>query len=120
MSQHPVKISTGGVKKARNEGVKAITANRLADGLPVYLTNEGAWSLALVDAARFEGAVALDALAAAGARETEVVGPYLMDIEEAVDTPSPDGRGRLREEIRRDGPTIPSDYSVSVLSAEAR
>jgi hypothetical protein len=112
MTTQAVKISTGGVKKGRNEGLKVITANRLTDGLPVYFTLDETWTLALTEAASFEGDAALEALTTATAQETEVVGPYLMDVEEGQSPLVPDGRGRLREEIRRDGPTVQSDYQA--------
>ena len=109
----PVKISAGGVKKARNEGEKAVTANRLSDGIAVYLYADGSWRDALRGAAVFEGEAALAALTRATAQETEIVGPYLMDVETDGAAVRPAGRAFLRESIRSAGPTVKSDYSVS-------
>ena len=112
MTEQPVKISTGGVKKGRNEGRKVITANRLIDGIPVYYTGAGSWDTALSAAQVVEGDDALSLLTATAAQETLVVGPYLMDVEVAEGAAVPAGRGTLREQIRDAGPTIPSDYSA--------
>lgn len=103
------KISTGGVKKGRNQGEKVITANSLQLGLVVYLAQDGSWTEDLSSAAIFEGEAAMAALATAQAQETLVVGPYLMDVETDTDV-TPDGRGRLREEIRKKGPTTRTDH----------
>ncbi|WP_306251510.1 DUF2849 domain-containing protein [Parvularcula sp. IMCC14364] len=108
------KISIGGVKKGRNEGLKAITANRITDGVPVWLAADGRWAESLADAAIYEGARALSALEYAAAQEAMVVGPYLMEIDRAAGSVQPAGRTILREAIRNAGPTVPSDYSVPV------
>lgn len=99
----PVKVAAGGVKKARNDGAKVITANDLVSGAVVYWTRERAWTGDLAAAVVLEGDEALRELAAATADEARAVGPYLMDVDR-VGTPA--GRGRLREEIRNAGPTI--------------
>jgi hypothetical protein len=101
-SPAPVKIAAGGVKKARNEGLKLITANDLFDGDVVYRTKNGGWTGVIARAALYEGADALTALELAGQDEGRVVGPYLMDADEGR---NPSGRGTLRETIRRDGPS---------------
>ena len=56
------KISIGGIRKGRNEGRKAVTANRITDGGVVYLAPEGRWTARLAEADRFEGAPAIAAL----------------------------------------------------------
>ncbi|MEE4209122.1 MAG: DUF2849 domain-containing protein [Parvularcula sp.] len=99
----PAKISAGGVKKTRNEGLKAVTANDLFTGAVVYRTAHGGWSADLRDAAIFEGDDALSALSLATADEASVVGPYLMDVSPEK---APAGRAALRETIRRSGPTV--------------
>ncbi|GGD16416.1 DUF2849 domain-containing protein [Aquisalinus flavus] len=111
MADKPAKISTGGVKKGRNEGEKAVTANRLSDGITVYLYEDGSWHDSLRGAAVFEGDDALAALEQATVEETIVVGPYLMDVVQDGETVVPAGRALLRETIRSAGPTIKSDYS---------
>lgn len=108
----PKKISAGGVKKGRNEGEKVITANRLSDGLTVYLYADGAWKEELSGAAVREGDAAMAALEEATAQETAVVGPYLMDVErDEKGAVIPAGRGLLRETIRSAGPTVKSSYT---------
>lgn len=102
----PTKISTGGVKKGRNEGLKIITANRLTDGIVVYRRADGGWTELLAAAAVVEGDDALSLLEATQGEETCVVGPYLMDIEISHGAILPGGRGMLRETIRDQGPTI--------------
>lgn len=107
-NRRPVKIQAGGVKKARNEGTKVITANDLLSGAVIYWRADHSWTEDLGEAAILEGADALDALEQAAADEARSVGPYLMDVE---DDRSPSGRGRLREEIREVGPTIHPEFS---------
>ena len=99
----PVKIAAGGVKKARNEGAKVITANDLLTGRVVYWTAERSWTESLERALVVEGDRALAELALATADEARSVGPYLMDVEPGG---IPSGRARLRETIRLAGPTI--------------
>ena len=88
---------------------KIVTANRLGDGLVVYLDQAGGWS-EYVEAARVAGTEeeSAEILARAEAPEhtTRVVGPYLMDV--VVE----DGRLRAasnREIIRARGPTVRTD-----------
>lgn len=99
----PVKIQAGGVKKARNEGLKVITANDLFGGHVIYWTKDRSWTEELSRAAILEGEQALSELTMATADEGRSVGPYLMDVSAEH---QPAGRGRLREEIRDLGPTI--------------
>ncbi|MBB4658121.1 DUF2849 domain-containing protein [Parvularcula dongshanensis] len=104
-AQSPAKIAAGGVKKARLDGEKVITANRLTDGVVIYRAEGGAWTEDLSAAQVLEGEEAIGALAAAQADESTGVGPYLMDVE-TEEGIHPSGRGRIREEIREAGPTI--------------
>ncbi|MEM6852390.1 MAG: DUF2849 domain-containing protein [Pseudomonadota bacterium] len=83
--------------------MKAITGNRLGDGAVIYLSPEGGWTLRLSEAALFEKEAAAEALKACEARETEIVGPYLMDAEQGGVA---SGQKHLRESIRAAGPTI--------------
>ncbi|MEM6650446.1 MAG: DUF2849 domain-containing protein [Pseudomonadota bacterium] len=103
--KEPAKISTGGVKKGRNEGEKVVTANRLSDGMVVYRGAE-TWAEDLSDATVVEGDAALALLEETNGEEGEIVGPYLMDVEREGDEIVPTGRGALRENIRDHGPTI--------------
>ena len=88
---------------------KVLTANRLSDGVSVWLGANGEWVTALKDAflARHDDAVA--AIEAAGARslaDNRVVDVNVIEVEETVAGPRP---FRLRERIRAEGPTI--DYA---------
>ncbi len=83
-----------------------VTANRLHDGLVVFLTADSAWSERIgdADAASDEPrARALMDIAKLAAADARVVEPYLIDIEET------EGRRRAshqRESIRVCGPTV--------------
>lgn len=92
-----------------SEKGQLVTANRLRDGIAVFLTRDGAWS-EMID----EAVLALDPQAAAAlearAREDEgktiVTGSYLVDAERL------DGRVRathIRERMRALGPTVRLD-----------
>lgn len=107
----PAKIQAGGVKKAKNQGLKVITANDLFSGAVIYWTKEGSWTEDLTQASLVEGPLALSELSRAVADEARSVGPYLMDIESDF---TPSGRGRLREEIRHAGPTTHPEFGRQV------
>ncbi len=85
--------------------LQAITANRLSDGLVVYLTQLGGWSERLGDALttsdRDEAERLLGEAEAAVARQ--VVGPYLIDLTRDDANLRP---ARQREAIRAQGPTV--------------
>ena len=83
--------------------MKAVTANRLQDGRVVFLGADGALVERLADATLFDDAAADDALGYLNARPREVAGAYLIEV---GDGHKPDGRARLRESIRANGPTI--------------
>lgn len=83
--------------------MKAVTGNRLADGRVVYVDAKGALVEALERAQHYEREdEALEALARAQARVTELAAAYLIEVAAA----RPAGRERLREVIRQRGPTI--------------
>ena len=86
-----------------------ITANRLADGIAVFLTRSGSWSEKIDDAALAlepQAAAALETRAKADERENLITGAYLIDAER---------RGGLiranhiRERMRTLGPTVRLD-----------
>ncbi|ABS62513.1 conserved hypothetical protein [Parvibaculum lavamentivorans DS-1] len=88
---------------------QAVTANRLSDGIVVYLTGEGGWSESLQDAAIAEGKEAAEALLARtepAVADNTVVEPYLFEVAKE------DGFVRaasVREVIRQAGPTVRLD-----------
>ena len=88
--------------------LKVITANRLSEGLVVFLDEAGGWSLAIAEARLLEDGADLDAaLAYAKAQHDArvIVEPYAIDVELKDGVPDP---VRLRERIRAEGPTV--DY----------
>ncbi len=94
-------VKTGGTK------AEIITANRLGDGLVIFLTTTG-WSES-IDAAEVseskESTAAL--LARADADAGLVVGPYAIDVER-----QPDGSLKAlkyREALRTRGPSVRTD-----------
>jgi Protein of unknown function (DUF2849) len=86
-----------------------VTANRLGDGLVVFLTAEGGWSEDF-----HAGAILSDEAAKAAALErgaksaaaNEVVDPYWIDLERRGGHYVPKA---LREAIRASGPTMRRD-----------
>ena len=87
---------------------RIVTANRLDDGLVVYLNGAG-WSERIGDArvAGAEGdAAALLAQAEAPEQAVRVVGPYLIEVTREGAGPRPVSH---REAIRALGPTVRPD-----------
>lgn len=86
-----------------------VTANRLRDGIAVFLTRSGEWSEEIdsaVLAVEPAAAAALEARAREDERKTLVTGSYLVDAERL------DGRVRaahIRERMRALGPTVRLD-----------
>ncbi len=86
-----------------------VTANRLTDGLVVYLDGSGAWSERVEEgrvAPSGEAGAALLASAEAPEQGVLVVGPYLMDVAVDGGLPRPVSN---REVIRAKGPTVRLD-----------
>ncbi|MEA3534729.1 DUF2849 domain-containing protein [Rhizobium sp. CC-YZS058] len=88
---------------------KVLTANRLSDGISVWLDASGQWVESLQDAFVARHAEAVTALEAAGKTafaDNKVVDVNVIDIveEDGILRPL-----RLREKIRAEGPTI--DYA---------
>ena len=82
--------------------MRALTANRLADGETVFW-NQGRWVERFVDAQLFEDKDEAEAAeAAAKSAQTVVVDPYLIDIMRADDIWAPVS---FRERIRCLGPS---------------
>ncbi len=94
--------------------MKAVTGNRLSDGLVVYLADNDQWTERLSEAARFSNDDSTAVLAAAQFRVKEIADAYLIDVDEAG---SPDGRAKIRETIRKSGPTVRADLGRQAAPA---
>lgn len=92
-------------RKLKITGPVVVTANRLDDGVVVYRTRNGNWSISLDAAAVVTTApAATELLAAALADDISAVGAYVAPVLIGDDgRPHP---GNLRERIRQAGPTI--------------
>lgn len=92
-------------RKLKISGPTVVTANRLADGVSVWLTATGQWSESIRDAAvGATGDAVLGLLDIAHADENTAVGAYPAPVFLSGDgTPQP---ANLRERIRVAGPTI--------------
>lgn len=89
-----------------------VTANRLGDGLVVYLTGDGDWTTRLAGAAVGADAAASAALLATGeaaAAAQIVVEPYLIDVVPGDGSIVP---ARYRELIRASGPSVGTEVSA--------
>lgn len=85
---------------------KVLTANRLADGISVWLDVSGNWVESLQDAFVARHAEAVAALESTGKRsfeENAVVDVNVVDVEEVDGVLRP---LRMRERIRAEGPSI--------------
>lgn len=83
--------------------VVVVTANALIDGDVVYLSGDGGWTGWLSRAQVFADTAAAEAaLAAAAARQHQVVGCYLAEM---VLTGQGIAPAHFREEFRRRGPS---------------
>jgi hypothetical protein len=83
---------------------QVLTANRLLDGVVVFLDANGRWSEHIAEARVAEEKAGAEALTEAGeARGDEVVAPYLIDV--ALDAQGVQPL-RYRERIRAFGPSI--------------
>ena len=90
-----------------------ISANRLTDGIVVYLTEAGDWT-ERIDAALIvndETAVSAAATAAAAVARQHVVDPYPVEIDDAGGRPT-----RFREFIRAQGPTVRRDLGKQAVN----
>ena len=95
---------------------KVLTANRLSDGIAVWLDAAGRWTENLQDALVARHAEAVSSLEAIGKRdfaENKVVDVNVIDVEETEGKLWPT---RLRERIRAQGPTM--DYAVGYSHAD--
>ena len=86
--------------------LKIVTANRLRDGLVVFLGRDGGWTGRVAESRAVEGeeaAAFLLAEAENAARRQEIVNPYLIDAATETGAIVPT---RYRERIRADGPSV--------------
>lgn len=103
-------------RKLKISGPTAVTANRLADGVVVWLTAGGTWSLSITDAAVGTTSDEVQRLlAVAHADENTAVGAYAASV-----TLTAEGRAapaNLRERIRVSGPTVGSSAAPAASAA---
>ncbi|ANK72246.1 DUF2849 domain-containing protein [Ensifer sp. ENS07] len=95
---------------------KVLTANRLSDGISVWLDAAGNWVEQLQDAFIARHAEAVTALEATGKQafdDNKVVDANVVDVEEINGTLRP---LRMRERIRAEGPSIPYAAGYNGLS----
>ncbi|MDE2446509.1 MAG: DUF2849 domain-containing protein [Alphaproteobacteria bacterium] len=86
-----------------------MTANRLRDGIAVFLTRSGEWSEKIDEAALVQepqATAALESRAAADVKATLVTGQYLIDAERIE---SKVRATLIRERIRTLGPSVRPD-----------
>ncbi len=96
---------------------KVLTANALLEGDVIYLTEAGAWSRDLQDAALLEDeADAQLRLIEASQQVDAIVGAYLADAKPGADGPEP---AHFREDFRRTGPSNYAHGKQVDLSAGA-
>lgn len=95
--------------------LQVVTANRLEDGLVVFLTSDGSWSENINDARTAqdkEAANALLAEASAPELDTVIVGPYLIDVEQQGADLVPT---KYREVLRTKGPSVREDLGYQAV-----
>ena len=93
----------------RAPGVAVLTANRLHDGIAVYLAADGRWVESIAAAAIARSPDEARALQEQGARDAArnlVVEPYLAEVAETGGHLVP---ARMRERVRVEGPSILHD-----------
>ena len=94
---------------SKSAEISVLTANRLGDGIVVFLDFEGAWSENLAEAVVARSPDEVRALQDRGTYDAEhnlVVEPYLVEVRETVGGLIPI---RYRERVRVAGPSILDD-----------
>jgi hypothetical protein len=97
--------------------MQVLTANRLRDGLVVFLDRHDAWVEHILDARVLNGGEEAEAAETVGrdaVAERDVVEPYLIDVRPAATGVTPT---RLREKIRAEGPTVRRDLGKQAEAA---
>ena len=98
---------------------KVLTANRLSDGVSVWLDASGNWNEQLQDAFVARHKEAVDALEATGRQafaDNKVVDVNVVDVEDVGGVLRP---LRMRERIRAEGPSIAYAAGYAGLTATA-
>jgi len=93
-------------KSKSTASLRLVTANRLTDGVVVFLGPDGQWTASIAESAAVatsEEADHLLAVARDSALRAEIVEPYIIEAERQDGVPVPE---RFRERIRVTGPTI--------------
>ena len=96
----------------RTPGVAVLTANRLHDGIVVYLAADGRWVESIAAAAIARSPDEVRALQEQGARDAAsnlVVEPYLAEVAEVAEAGGRLLPARMRERLRVDGPSVLDD-----------
>jgi hypothetical protein len=104
----------------RAPDVAVLTANRLHDGIVVFLAADGRWVESITAAAVARSPDDVRALQEQGARDAAanlVVEPYLAEVAEAGGRLLP---SRMRERVRVEGPSILDDVPGYVASPSPR
>lgn len=97
---------------------KVLTANRLADGVAVWLNAAGQWTTSLQEAIVARHAEAVEALEQIGKQsyaDNEVVDVNVVEVKETDGVIWP---LRLRERIRAEGPTM--EYAANYRAADPK
>lgn len=100
--------------------LSVLTANRLSDGVIVFLDFEGAWSTIFAEATVASSPDEVRALEDRGAYDAQrnlVVEPYLVEVREIDGQLVP---VRQRERVRAAGPSILADVPGYVAPAAAQ
>jgi hypothetical protein len=95
---------------------KVVTANRLSDGIVVYLAPDGGWAEFLADAAVFDDKPAVEAGLAAG--QASVAANAVVDVFAFDVTLTPTGpeATHIRDRIRSLGPTVHKDHGKQAVA----
>jgi hypothetical protein len=95
---------------------QVVTANRLSDGIVVYLAPGGGWVEFLSEAAVFPDKPALDAalvVAQASIAANQVVDAFAFDV--TVTAKGPEAN-HIRDRIRSRGPTVHPDHGKQAVA----
>lgn len=96
--------------------LRIYTANRLGDGVVVFMDKDGGWAEAIADSrviAADDEAAETAELADAAEADSIVVGPYLIDVTDEEGDIRPVS---YRERIRAYGPSIHPDFAKKTVS----